>query len=122
MWWLEDLDAEGGLVNLHREDVHCPACPNPETAFRIEDVGMKFDQSPLDWEGMKFSASRPLWEPVMLEHLRLTDDDEHRRVYDLCVTALMAAGMSVEQAARNEVQSAVDRVRRSMDDSLRWHL
>lgn len=28
---------------MHREDVYCPACPDLETAFRIEDVGMKFD-------------------------------------------------------------------------------
>jgi hypothetical protein len=102
-----------------REDAICPACLDPETAFRIEDVGMKFDQGLLDGGGMKFSASRPLWEPVMLDHLRLTDDAEHRRLYDLCVTHLMAAGVSAEESARNQVQGVANSARRMLDNSLR---
>jgi hypothetical protein len=106
-------------VSLHREDAYCPACPDPETAFRIEDVGMKFDSGDLSDEGIRFKVTRLVWEPVMLEHLRLTDDDEHRHLYDRCVTALMAAGVSAEESARNSVRSAVDSVRRSMDDAMR---
>lgn len=102
-----------------REDAYCPACPDPKTAFRIEDVGMKFDSGDLSGDGMRLRATRLVWEPVMLEHLRLTDDDEHRRLYGQCVTALMAAGVSAEESARNSVRSAVDSVRRSMDDAMR---
>jgi hypothetical protein len=104
---------------MNREDVYCPACPDPDTAFRIEDVGMKFDSGEPNGDGMRFRATRPVWEPVMLEHLRLTDDAGHRRLYDQCVTHLMASGVTVEESARNSVQAATDSLRRMMDDALR---
>jgi hypothetical protein len=68
---------------------------------------------------MRFRAPRPVWEPVMLEHLRLTDDDQHRRLYDLCVTHLMAAGKTAEEAAQDQVQGLVDSVTRSMGAAMR---
>jgi hypothetical protein len=104
---------------MNREDVYCPACPDPETAFRIEDVGMKFDSGEPRGDGMRFRLTRPAWEPVMLEHLRLTDDNEHRRLYDQCVTELMAAGKTAEEAARDQVQGLVDSVTRSMGEAMR---
>lgn len=105
---------------MHREDVHCPACPDPETAFRIEDVGMKFDQDIQDSAGMKFRVTRPVWEPLMLDHLRSKhDDEEHRRLYDLCVTHLMVAGVSAEESARNHVDAVTASIRQMMDDALR---
>lgn len=104
---------------MYREDAICPACRDPETAFRIEDVGMKFDNGELSGDGMRFRATRLAWESVMLAHLRLIDDDEHRRLYDECVAVLMAAGISAEDSARNEVQAAIDSVRRMLDDATR---
>lgn len=109
-------------MNLPREDVYCPACPDPETAFRIEDVGMKFatEGDFRSDDKVTFKVSRPAWEVVMVEHLRLNlDDEEHRILYDLCVTELMAAGVSAEEAARNSVQGAVDSVRKLMDSAMR---
>lgn len=104
---------------LPREDVHCPACPNPETVFQIEDVGMKFDQGGFQDGTMTLKATRPVWEPVMLEHLRSEPDEKHRRLYDLCVTELMAAGQTVEENVRATAQAAVDSVRRSFSRNLR---
>ncbi len=106
-----------------REDVQCPACPDPDTAFMLRDVGMK-----MDWDGdMRFDdavtvkATRPVWEPVMLEHLKSEaelGDAEHRRVYDQCVTALLAAGQTAEGIARDQTQAVTDMMRRQMDDML----
>lgn len=108
-------------MHLPREDACCPACPNPETAFRIEDVGMTIVHEDYSENNtMRIMVSRPAWEPIMLEHLRSRlDDDGHRRLYDLCVTELIAAGMSAEESARNQVQAVADSVRRSMNDALR---
>jgi hypothetical protein len=107
-------------MNPHREDVICPACPDPDTAFRIEDVGMKFatDGDQLTGDRMTFTVSRPAWEPVMLTHLRAKDDDEHQRLYDLCVTELIAAEKTPEDVARDDVQSVAGWYRRRLDDSL----
>lgn len=101
-----------------REDAYCPACPDPETAFRIDDVGMKFttDGDYLNGDNVTFKVTRPAWEPVMMEHLRSVDDDEHRRIYDLCVTELIAMGLSAEESARYQVQSLADAARSSMGD------
>lgn len=99
---------------MHREDAFCPACPDPETAFRLKDIGIKFGYIETTDGGMRIRASRPLWETVMLDHLRLTDDDEHRRVYGQCVAALMLAGVTAEQAARSELQALTDSVNRSI--------
>jgi hypothetical protein len=107
---------------MPREDVYCPACPDPETAFRLEDVGVKLLSENLDPNGggLHIRMARPAWEPVMLDHLRSRlDDDEHRRLYDLCVTELMAAGMTAEELAQNEVQAATDSARHLLDETLR---
>ena len=104
---------------MHREDAYCPACPDPETAFRLEDIGMKVVHDDFTSDTITVKASRPMWEPVMLEHLRAEPDDAHRRLHDRCVTALRAAGQTAEEAARADVQSVADGVRRSMDDVLR---
>lgn len=92
-----------------REDAFCPACPDPETAFRLEDVGIRFDTlSGRQCDGaVTFKVSRPAWEVVMLQHLRSTDDAEHRRVYDLCIAELTSAGLSAEDVARGQVQAAI---------------
>lgn len=82
---------------------------------------MKFGSDLRDGS-MTFRASRPVWEGVMMEHLRSSPDDEHQRLHDLCVTEVMAAGMSAEEAARNSVQAAVDGVRKAMFDATRRHL
>lgn len=111
-------------MNLHREDAYCPACPDPETAFRIEDVGMKLVSEDLDLDAgaMHIKVSRPAWEPLMLEHLRShLDDDEHRRVYNMCVIELIAAGMSAEDIARDSVQAAAASARRLLEQSMRRH-
>lgn len=106
-------------MNLYREDVTCPACPDPDTAFRLEDVGIKIaadlNQSTGD---MKFTASRPAWEPVMLAHLRAQGDAEHQRLHDLCATELVALGKSPEDLARHDVQSVADWHRRSLTDAV----
>lgn len=99
---------------LPREDVHCPACPDPATAFRIEDVGMKFDQGGFHDGAMTIKATRLVWEPILLEHLRSEPDEEHQALYDLCVTELMAAGQTAEEAAQASVQAVVHEVRRQM--------
>lgn len=43
-------------------------------------------------------------------------DEEHRRIYDLCVTELITMGLSAEESARYQVQSVADVVRSSMGD------
>ncbi len=109
---------------MHCEDVYCPACPNPATAFQIEDVGIKVGKVgdvETTGDGMRITVSRPLWETVMLAHLRLMDDDEHRRLYDLCVTELMTEGKTAEEAARDQMQRLVDSVTSSMRDAMRRH-
>jgi hypothetical protein len=98
-----------------REDAFCPACPDPEKAFRIEDVGMKFDHDTSD-DGWTIRATRPVWEPIMLAHVETQDDEQHQRLYERCMTALN--GRSAEEVARDEVQSAVDSVRRTIGDAL----
>lgn len=65
-----------------------------------------------------FTVSRPAWEPVMLAHLRTGGDAEHRRLYDLCVTELIAAGKTAEELARDAVQSVAGRHRSLLDDAL----
>lgn len=107
---------------MPREDAYCPACPNPETAFRIEDVGMKFASEGdfIHDDTLRFKVTRPAWEVVMLDHLRSRlDDDAHRRLYDLCVTELLVSGVSAEDAARNSAQAVVDSIRKSTEDTLR---
>ncbi len=109
-------------MNHLREDAYCPACPDPETAFRIEDAGMKVDYGDFSSgaDGLRMTASRPVWEPVMLDHLRSRlDDPEHRRVYDLCVTELMAVEKTAEDVARYEVQAVADMVRRQLEQAVR---
>jgi hypothetical protein len=107
---------------MNREDVYCPACPDPDTAFRIEDVGMKHNMNRdlLTDDKVTFTVSRPFWEQPMLDHLRSRlDDNEHRQLYDLCVTHLIAAGKTAEEAARDQVQGLVDSVTRSMGEAMR---
>ena len=107
-----------------REDVTCPACPDPDKAFRLEDVGMKVVYENLDPDAgaLRTHISRPAWEPVMLEHLRSRlDNDEHRILYDLCVTELMAAGMTAEEAARGTVQATADSIQRMLNHQMRRH-
>lgn len=102
-------------MSLHRQDMHCPACPASDTAFTVEDVGVKTNWDNRD-DDLRVSFSRPAWEPVMLAHLRSRlDDDEHRRVYDLCIIELMAAEKSAEDVARDEIQAVVDFVRRQLE-------
>lgn len=103
-------------MNLPREDAYCPACPDPDTAFRIEDVGMRLNHECLDpgAGSLRITVSRPAWEPIMLAHLETEDDEAHRRLYNQCVAALTAAGMTAEESARQQVQATVDSVRRSM--------
>lgn len=106
---------------LPREDAICPACPDPATAFRLEDVGMKTVTDPFaDPAGdrLTFTVSRPAWEPVMLAHLRAQGDAEHQRLHDLCVTELIAAGKTAEDVARDDVQSVVDWHRRWLNDAI----
>ncbi len=106
---------------LPREDAYCPACPDPETAFRIEDVGMKFSTGGARPAGdaMTFKVTRPAWEVVMLDHLRMTDDEPHQRLYGQCVAALMAAGQSAEATARNDVQRVADLARTAIEGAAR---
>lgn len=106
---------------LPREDVYCPACPNPETAFRIEDVGMKIvsEGDFMRDDTIRVKVSRPAWEVVMLDHLRSQPDDEHRRLYNRCVTELMAAEVSAEDAGRSSVQATAELLRRSIGDAMR---
>ena len=100
-------------MTLH-EDAYCPVCPDPDTAFRIEDVGMKHRTS-LDGEGLTFTISRPAWEDLMLVHLETMDDDAHRRHYLKCMLALEAEGMSPEDVARQDVQRVADWARRTLE-------
>lgn len=102
----------------HREDVYCPACPDPEAAFRLEDVGMKHG-SEIIGDGLTVTVSRPAWEDVMLVHLETMDDEAHRRVYLECMAALDVAGISPEDVARNEVQQVADWARTSIEDAAR---
>lgn len=104
------------------EDVVCPACSDPDTAFRLEDVGMKVISENLDPDAgaLHIKMSRPAWEPFMIEHLRSRlDDDEHRILYDLCVTELMAAGMTAEEAVRGTVQATADSLQQMLDKAMR---
>ena len=105
-------------MTLPREDVHCPACPNPDTAFTLEDVGLKVVHNGRDGT-MSVTVSRPNWEAVMIQHLRMVDDTEHQRLYDLCITELMAAGLTADQVARHDVQAIADSVKRTMERTLR---
>jgi hypothetical protein len=106
---------------MPREDAICPACPDPEAAFRLEDVGMKLLSESLDPDAgaLHIKVTRPAWEVVMLKHLRSTDDEEHRRIYDQCVTALMTTGVSAEEAARNSVQAVADSARHLLEHTIR---
>src|SRR5689334_2049510 len=109
---------------MHREDAYCPACPDPDTAFRLEDVGrevVREGNSRRD-NALTVKFSRPAWEAVMLEHLRLTDDEPHQRLYDRCVTELMAAGKTAADAARDEVEAVAAVHRRWLDDVVRGGL
>ena len=102
-----------------RDDAYCPACPDPETAFRIKDVGMKFETEGDMRRGdsVSIKATRPAWEPIMLAHIEIAaeDDDAHRRLYDECMLAL--AGRSAEQAARDEAEAAVGLTWRWLGDA-----
>ena len=90
-----------------REDVTCPACP-ADTAFTIEDIGMKFDfDGEFGADGtLRFTASRPAWESAMIEHLRDIPDERHQQLYQRCLTSLDALGKTPEQAAWDTVQAA----------------
>ena len=105
------------VPGAHREDVVCPACPDPETAFRLEDVGMKLtteDDLRVDvW--VRVTVSRPAWEAVMLDHLRAVDDDSHRQLFDWCMTELARRRLSAQDVARTSVQAAAE----SVDEMLR---
>ncbi len=108
---------------MMRGDVQCPACPDPDTAFVLRDMGMKFttDGDYQTDDAVTYRATRPVWEPVMLDHLRFEaerGDEEHRRVYGECMVALLAAGQTVEDQARNQVEAVTGMVRRQMDDIL----
>ncbi|MEU4558391.1 hypothetical protein AB0F72_08375 [Actinoplanes sp. NPDC023936] len=105
-------------MNL-REDVHCPACPDPETAFTLEDVGMKVAHEDLSGDSPSVHFTRPNWEVIMIQHFRIQGDTEHQRLYDLCVAELMARGLTAEQLARNDVQAMAESVRQSMENTLR---
>ncbi len=96
-----------------REDAICPACPDPDTAFTIEDVGMKTVSENLDPDAgaLHIRVSRPSWEDVMLAHLETTDDDAHKRLYLRCMVALEAEGLTAEEAARRQVQATADMLR-----------
>ena len=96
-------------MNLPREDAICPACPDPTTAFTITDVGLKTDSGP-DPDTFKITASRRL----MLEHLRVTDDDAHQQRYADLTALLTERGQTAEQAARADIQSYVDHAKRSL--------
>jgi len=107
-------------MSLPREDAICPACPDPKTAFRIEDVGMKFstEGDMRRDDSVQLKVTRPVWEPIMLAHLEAEDDEQHRRLYDECVAALDAAGMTVEETARRQVDLMTGSLRRMVDDAL----
>jgi hypothetical protein len=100
-------------MSAPREDAICPVCPDPETAFRINDVGMRFDSEPTpgNWS---IRASRPLWEPMMLAHLGAEDDEAHRALFAQCSVALR--GRSPEEAVRAEIGAIVQSVARRVTD------
>ncbi len=45
---------------MMREDVVCQACPDPDTAFKVEDVGVK-----LAWDESDDGAAGPADPPGM---------------------------------------------------------
>ncbi len=94
-----------------REDVICQACPDPDTAFKVEDVGVKLTHEDTDG-GLRVRLTRPAWEVLMLAHLEAEDDEAHRELFDGCVAALEAEGVTAEEAARREVQGMMVRVTR----------
>lgn len=106
-------------MTLHREDAYCPACPDPAKAFRIKDVGMKLDQGGFQDEGMTIKATRRVWEPLMLEHLRATPDEPHQRLHSECVAFLADHGQTVEENVRASLQAVVDSVHQSFTRALR---
>lgn len=104
----------------HREDVTCPACPNPATAFTLKDVGMvtRIVGDYRTDHAVTFTAGRPLWEPIMLEHLRLTDDERHQQLYTECITFLGMRGQTAEENARAEIKALTDHARNSIKRAL----